>query len=83
VVESLACSKPVLISNKINIWKDIETNAAGIVAQDSIRGTIELFERWLMSSKDKKEEMGRRARDIYERKFAIELVVKRLAEVLH
>jgi len=83
VAESLACSKPVLISNKINIWKDIETNAAGIVAQDSIRGTIELFERWLMSTKDEKEEMGRRARDIYESKFAIELVVKRLAEVLH
>lgn len=47
VAEALACGIPALISNKVNIWREIETDGAGIVADDTLDGTISLFEKWL------------------------------------
>jgi glycosyltransferase involved in cell wall biosynthesis len=44
VVEALACGKPVLISNKVNIWREIQKHKSGIVANDNLNGTKMLFE---------------------------------------
>jgi glycosyltransferase involved in cell wall biosynthesis len=49
VVEALACGKPVLISNKVNIWREIEADGAGFVADDTQAGTDDLLNRWLGS----------------------------------
>lgn len=47
VVEALACGKPVLISNKVNIWQEIAQGGAGLVAPDTLEGTTQLLEQWL------------------------------------
>jgi len=39
VTEAMACGLPVVISNKINIWREIEADGAGFVAPDSLEGT--------------------------------------------
>jgi glycosyltransferase involved in cell wall biosynthesis len=44
VVESIACGVPVLISNKVNIWREIAADGAGLVANDNLSGTIELLQ---------------------------------------
>jgi glycosyltransferase involved in cell wall biosynthesis len=44
VVEALACDKFVLISNKVNIWREIQKNKSGFVADDNLKGTKMLFE---------------------------------------
>jgi glycosyltransferase involved in cell wall biosynthesis len=46
VVEALACNKPVLISNKVNIWREIAEDGAGLVEEDSVEGTRRLLERF-------------------------------------
>src|SRR5688572_12599742 len=46
VVEALACRTPVLISNKINIWREIEAAGAGYVENDDLPGCARLLERW-------------------------------------
>ena len=46
VAEALACRKPVLISNKINIWREVQAAEAGIVAEDTLEGTIDLLRTW-------------------------------------
>jgi glycosyltransferase involved in cell wall biosynthesis len=46
VVEALACDKPVLISNKVNIWREIAGANAGIVMSndfESIKESISTF----------------------------------------
>ncbi len=46
VAEALACSVPVLISNKVNTWREVEQERAGLVANDDEDGTFQSFYRW-------------------------------------
>jgi len=46
VVEALACGKPVLISNKVNIWREIKADGAGLVEDDTAEGTENLLRRF-------------------------------------
>lgn len=55
VVEALACGKPVLISSKVNIWREIEEKGAGLVKNDDFQGILSLVEQWNnMIAEDKK-----------------------------
>ena len=47
VTEALSCGLPVLISNKVNIWREIINYKAGLVENDDLAGTTRLLERWL------------------------------------
>ncbi len=47
VAEAMACGLPVLISNEVNIWREIESDGAGLAAADDQEGTASLLERWL------------------------------------
>jgi len=46
VAESLACGTPVLISNKVNIWREIISSGAGLVAPDTLVGTLTMLNKW-------------------------------------
>ena len=52
VVEALACSKPVLISKKVNIWREIQRYKAGIVEQDNFIGTKKLLHSFFCDQKN-------------------------------
>lgn len=71
VVEALACAKPVLISNQINIYMEIEAGGAGIIADDTIDGTIQMLKQWLELSADKRRDAGNRALRIFNDNFHI------------
>lgn len=47
VAEALACGLPVLISNKVNIWREIAGAGAGLVEPDDSAGTQALLEKWM------------------------------------
>jgi glycosyltransferase involved in cell wall biosynthesis len=47
VVEAMACGVPVLISDQVNIWREIEADGAGLAAPASVDGTTALLNRWL------------------------------------
>lgn len=69
VVESLACSKPVLISDKVNIWHEIDKAGAGIVKSDSVEGTLQLFEAWGQLTNEEKLTMQLKAKTLFEEKY--------------
>ncbi|CAH8292928.1 glycosyltransferase involved in cell wall biosynthesis [Mariniflexile fucanivorans] len=75
VVESLACKKPVLISNQINIWKEIKNTKAGLVENDTLVGTTTLLADWMNLSEENKEKMSRQAEVCYKTCFSIEALV--------
>ncbi|GAC1355812.1 MAG: hypothetical protein NVSMB3_01390 [Acidobacteriaceae bacterium] len=46
VAEALSCGKPVLISDQVNICGQVEKEGVGIVAPDTLPGTISLLAKW-------------------------------------
>ena len=82
VVESLACGTPVLISNKVNIWREIVDDGAGFAEEDDVEGTARLIERWLVTPEIERERMRENARKCFERRFHIERAVESLLQVL-
>lgn len=80
VVEALACGKPVLISNQVNIWKEIHAERGGLIADDSIDGTKKLLEDWTCMPLREKESMSANARKAFEKLYAIEPAAARLLE---
>lgn len=71
VVEALACATPVLISNQINIWREIDEDRAGLVADDTLAGTEHLFQKWESLSPDEKVVMTRAAQESYKKRFGV------------
>jgi glycosyltransferase involved in cell wall biosynthesis len=71
VVEALACGKPVLISNQINIFREIESNGGGIVVDDSVSGITELLQQWSKLTVSERKAMGKKAYATYHKYFNI------------
>ena len=82
VAEALACGTPVLISNQVNIWREIEAAAAGYVENDDLIGTARLLERWIATPPAEREMMRTNARNCFSRSFEINRAVDSLLHVL-
>ncbi len=83
VVEALSFGKPVLISDKVNIWREIENSNAGLIQSDTVSGTLQLLQTWIELSESKKKEMSLAAFSCYENHFNVESAAKRTYETMH
>jgi glycosyltransferase involved in cell wall biosynthesis len=83
VVEALACKKPVLISNQVNIWREIDKGGGGIIAEDTVEGTSEMLLSWMRLSGDNKMKMSLQARLTFEEQFSIDKAAKKLLAVIN
>lgn len=82
VVEALTCNKPVLISNQVNIWPEIEQAGGAIVADDTVNGTFEMLYKWNALTSTDKNKMAADARHCYEKHFAIDTVIGNFYKIL-
>jgi len=82
VVEALAAGVPVLISNRVNIWREIEADGAGFVEGDDLTGTTRLIERWRDAPLPQREQMRANARKCFANRFHIERAVDSLLSIL-
>jgi len=51
VAEALASGLPVLLSDKVNIWREIVADGAGLAEPDTVEGVTRLLERWLTADR--------------------------------
>jgi len=72
VAEALACWVPVLISDKVNIHREISEARAGLVAPDTLDGARQLFSGWGEMGVLERAAMGRRARALFLSSFGVE-----------
>ena len=79
VAEALAVGVPALISNKVNIWREVDADGAGIVSDDTLEGVCGQLQSYLDMPSEMKLAMRQAAGDCFERRFEI----KRAAETLH
>ena len=82
VAESLACGTPVLISNKINIWREVQEAGAGLVAADTETGATELLKNWITVGEAGQDQMRSVAVPCFEDKFEITTATANLLATL-
>jgi glycosyltransferase involved in cell wall biosynthesis len=78
VAESMACSTPVLISDKVNIWREVKHAGAGLVEPDTLEGTQSLIRSFLGLTDYERAQMRIAAREEFLRSFDIEAVARDL-----
>ena len=82
VAEALAYGKPVLISDKVNIWREIESDAAGFVDTDTVYGTVRNLRRWLELDRAGYGAMSARAQQCFASRFHVQQAAERLVEII-
>jgi glycosyltransferase involved in cell wall biosynthesis len=82
VAEALAAGLPVLVSNRVNIWREIEADRAGYIESDDLTGTTRLIERWLSTSEQEREVMRTNARACFTQRYQIDRAVDSLLQIL-
>ena len=82
VAEALACRIPVLISDKVNIWREISDDNAGLVETDTLAGTVALLRRWLKMSVEERARMSDRAAACFAERFHVDQSARSLIKVL-
>jgi len=83
IAEAIACAKPVLISNKINIWHYVTEDKVGFVEDDTAEGTERLLRSWLSLTPDAKQAMVLRTEASFEKRFSMRscaLALRRIFE---
>jgi glycosyltransferase involved in cell wall biosynthesis len=81
VAEALACGLPVLISDKVNIWREIEADGAGVVNKDTVDGTVETLKQWLSLDAEGHHKMAIQAKQSFYNRFTIEAMAKSITQV--
>lgn len=72
VAEAMACSTPVLISDKVNIWREVRAAGAGLVEPDTVEGVRDLLLEFYALSAEERTQMGIAARQGFLRNFKVE-----------
>lgn len=72
VVEALACAKPVLISDKVNIWREIAQDGCGLIEPDTLAGTTHLLRDWLNLPNPGRAAMAAQARQTFDQRYTVQ-----------
>ena len=82
VAEALACGTPVLISNKVNIWREVVGDDAGLVDEDDEPGTVRLLENWLSLTAERRLAMRLNARSSFRSHFEVTRAAESLIQAI-
>lgn len=81
VAEALSCGRPVLLSDKVNIHREIVDSGAGLSADDSVQGVASLLTRWNAMDASCRGRMSRAALQVHKELFRMSLCAERFLEV--
>jgi glycosyltransferase involved in cell wall biosynthesis len=78
VAEAMGCGLPVLISDKVNIWREIAADGAGIVNTDTVAGTLNTLQSWLAMDTAAHQRMAQQAKATFMQRFTVEAMADSL-----
>jgi glycosyltransferase involved in cell wall biosynthesis len=82
VAEALGCGVPVLISDKVNIWREIQTDGAGFVNTDTAGGTLRNLTDWLGLGAPARNAMTLQARSTFKNRFTVDAMATSLVQTI-
>jgi glycosyltransferase involved in cell wall biosynthesis len=82
VADALACDEQLLISNKVNIWREIEADGAAFMADETLAGAVANFEQWLKISPQEFQATKARTTRCFARRFHVQRAAERLPAIL-
>jgi glycosyltransferase involved in cell wall biosynthesis len=82
MAEALACGVPVLLSDKVNTWREVTAAGAGFVAADDLEGTRRTLHDWMQLDEPRRDGMRDAARRCFARHFHISAVAEDIARTL-
>jgi glycosyltransferase involved in cell wall biosynthesis len=83
VVEAMACGKPVLISNQVNIWREIQESGGGLIGNDTKESTLKIMQDWQDLSDVEKIKMNTNARKTFENHFSGDVFAKKILDAVY
>ena len=69
VAEALACGKPVLLADKVNIAEDIAEDGAGLMELYTAEGTLRLLQRWIGMTVSERQRMAELAYQCFQHRY--------------
>ena len=72
VAEAMALSKPLLITNKVNIWREIEQDGAGLVVDDELEAIAAGLREMCGLSSAERDAIGLKARKCFLERYDLE-----------
>ena len=83
VAEALACGTPALISDQVNIWREVAAAGAALVEPDTAEGTSRLLARWLALPAAERSRMRAAAAACFANRFEISRAADSLLDEVH
>jgi glycosyltransferase involved in cell wall biosynthesis len=83
VAEAMAYGVPVLISDKVNIWREVESTGGGFVASDDLSGALSLLDKWLRLTPHERQSMKSEAQKGFSERFSLHAALEEFISVLH
>ena len=68
----MALSKPVLISNKVNIWREIQLDGAGLVVDDELEAIAAGLREMCALSSAQRQAIDLKARNCFLERYDLE-----------
>jgi glycosyltransferase involved in cell wall biosynthesis len=82
VAEALATGLPVIVSDKVNIWREIDSYHAGLVCEDTIESTRSALMRWSKLTDEEIAAVRQRSRKCFEEMFNYEVTAGKVLEMV-
>lgn len=81
VAEALACGKPVLLADKVNIAEEVAADGAGFMEPDTPDGTLNLLRRWIATSPSEREQMAEQANRTFHLRYDMRETAKTIIQI--
>ncbi len=83
IVESLSCSKPVLTTNKVNIYKKIIKYKSGYISKDNVNSFFSILKKFHNLNKKQLIKLSKNSLKCFNDNFNLETNIKSLANFLN
>ena len=82
IVESLSVGKPVITTNKTNIWKIINNYNAAFISNDDYRGLVKSLTKWNLLNRKEYNEMSKSSFQCFKENFYKDKVINDFKKII-